>query len=55
MTTFFVLGIADNRIVGTIILELLACLWTAYALKADKRNTEAGVNTGTKEFVKQAS
>jgi hypothetical protein len=55
MTTFLVLGIADSRIVGTIAVELLACLWTAFALKSDKRTARAEVNTGTKEFVKQAS
>lgn len=37
MTGFLVMGLADGRIIGTIVVELLACLWTAFALKADKR------------------
>lgn len=37
MVSFLASGIADGRIVGTITMELLACLWTAFALKADKK------------------
>lgn len=37
MITFLASGIADNRIVGTIVVELLACVWTAVAMKTDKK------------------
>lgn len=37
MITFLASGIADNRIVGTIAVELLACVWTAVAMKTDKK------------------
>lgn len=37
MISFLAIGVADGRIVGTITVELLACLWTAFALKVDKK------------------
>ena len=37
MTAFLVAGIADNRMIGTMVVELGACLWTVFALRADKR------------------
>lgn len=37
MVAFLVLGIADHRIIGTILVEVLACLWTALAMVADRK------------------
>jgi hypothetical protein len=55
MTAFLVLGAADNRIVGTITMEVLAGAWTAIALKADNKVKVAKPEASRKDFVKQAS
>lgn len=43
MGGFIVSGVADLRLMGTIVVELSACLWTFFALKWDYRNAEKQV------------
>lgn len=40
MLTFLFSGIADGRIIGTIALELMACLWTLLALRSERKTTK---------------
>jgi len=45
MIAFWVAGIADKRMIGTMVVELGACLWTVFALKADKRALQLAVTS----------
>jgi hypothetical protein len=35
MVAFIVEGVADKRMIGTIAVESLACLWTVYAIRSN--------------------
>ncbi|NJK87884.1 MAG: hypothetical protein HC906_19890 [Bacteroidales bacterium] len=43
MVAFILTDVADMRILGTIFFELLACLWTVYALRSSPRKAVQAV------------